>query len=179
MPPVLRVSLCATVRTVFVDHRTWAHRFGGKKEQPHVTLALYGPPCGTVLPLALFQFFVHAPPVYALIRVGTNAHLFLEAPSQHGADREVRPTGHHLPHAVQASAGSACYRDPPTTRSRRATSDSTTMAAAAMSCRTDDVEAAQLVGRRDGRSKDGGRARGGGWRRAQEKCDACELHEEA
>jgi hypothetical protein len=52
-----------------------------------------------MLSLILFQLFVHAPPIYALVRVGTNARLV--CPPKDGVQREIGTTEHHLPHVVQ------------------------------------------------------------------------------
>jgi hypothetical protein len=46
-----------------------------------------------------FQFFIHAPPIYALVRVGTNARL--ERSSKNWIQSEIGTTEHHLSHVVQ------------------------------------------------------------------------------
>jgi len=53
----------------------------------------------SILSLFLFQFLIHAPPVYALVGLSTN--LGFELPSQHRVNREVRAAEHHLPHVVE------------------------------------------------------------------------------
>ena len=53
----------------------------------------------TVLPLILFQLFIHAPPIYALVRVWTNT--CLESSSKNGIQREIGTTKHHLSHVIQ------------------------------------------------------------------------------
>jgi hypothetical protein len=58
-----------------------------------------GRPPLCILPLILFQLFIHAPPIYALVRVGANA--CLECSSQNGIQREIGTTKHHLPHVIQ------------------------------------------------------------------------------
>src|SRR6266851_3976534 len=55
--------------------------------------------------LVPFQFFIHAAPIVALFRVGTNLNACLEFLSQHvGIHGEIplRDSEHHLPHVVYA-----------------------------------------------------------------------------
>jgi hypothetical protein len=58
-----------------------------------------GRPPLCILSLILFQLFIHVPPIYALVRVGTNA--CLGCSSQNGIQREIGTTKHHLSHVIQ------------------------------------------------------------------------------
>ena len=84
-----------------------------------------------ILSLVLLQLLVHAPPVYALIRIGTHARV--GPASKYGVHREIGPTEHHLSHVIQAVPSQLAvvrgeHRD---------------------DVAPDDVEAAQLVEQRD------------------------------
>ena len=89
------------------------------------------PPC--ILSLVLFQLVIHTPPIYALIRIGTDTRLL--SPSKHGVHREISPTEHHLSHVIQAVPAQLAV----VFRGQQRPDDVT----------PDDVEAAQLVEQRD------------------------------
>lgn len=52
-----------------------------------------------IFSLILFQFFIYASPIYALVRVGTDARL--ERSPKNCIQREIRTTKHHLAHVIQ------------------------------------------------------------------------------